>query len=79
MLIEITKEDIEKGIPGDKCACPVALAILRAGDFWNISVGSEEMIVNNTKHTAPTIVKIFVWRFDRGAAVEPFKFVLANF
>ncbi len=77
MKITVTQEHIEKG---DKCSdwsCPIALAINDIDKFWNVSVGDNEIVLNETSYTAPPTVTSFVQRFDGGLTVAPFEFVLA--
>lgn len=78
-LIEVTQQDIDKGIRGNSCACPVAWAIRSAigdGDI-EIRVGEDLITVGNAQVPVPKIAYRFIRAFDYGLySVEPFTFTL---
>jgi hypothetical protein len=78
--IEVTEEDIDRGKPEDRCACPVARAVRRAVGIPT-SVAMDKIVVDyatpwQTEIWTPDEVSIFVELFDIGGAVEPFAFEL---
>lgn len=75
MIIEVTQEDIAKGISRSTCACPVALAVSRhLGLNW---VSFETVTtLNGTKYRLPSKAIEFVQFFDVGREVKPFSFQL---
>ena len=78
MIIKVEQKHIENGVPQCDWQCPVAQAIFEPDKFWNVSVGSEEIILNETSYAAPELVKNFVLNFDSGLPVAPFEFVIAD-
>lgn len=76
MKIEVTARDIEKGLPEDKCGCPVALAIRRATGL-EVSVWcSMSVKVGREYIDLPDEAEDFINRFDQGEPVQPFTFDL---
>ncbi len=78
MNIKVTQAHIEKGKRCNDWQCPIALAIIETDKFWNVSVGDEEIILNDKKFTAPNLVKNFVFNFDQKLPVKPFEFVIVD-
>jgi hypothetical protein len=89
--VDVTGEDIDRGLRGDCAACPLALAIERAvraatgaTDFVGVLV--DEMGVTVQGHTLcdgtllcanlPAAAGDFVVRFDDGRPVTPLSFPL---
>lgn len=83
MIIEVTAEDIRKGIKKRRHCCPVALALCRSFpgckevDVGRLTARIEircepgSILVN-----LPTNVINFTTKFDVGCDVEPFSFEL---
>jgi hypothetical protein len=81
--IDVTTEDIERGIRGDSRSCPVTLALRRALSLgtWDdelVAVGDEEILIGTQYLPTPDTVAEFIGYFDRNAMthVHPFGFVL---
>ena len=55
-IINVTWADIEEGVPGDIAACPVAMAMERAG-LAGVYVPRDDL---------PEVARNFLARFDRG-------------
>jgi hypothetical protein len=77
MKIEVTQEDIDRGIPEDPTSCPVARAVRRAfPDAKQIGVDYGEVVVDDNEWIVNAGTAIFIEDFDRGDKVEPFVFEL---
>lgn len=80
MRIDVTQDDIDKGLRNNCTLCPVALAIRRAipgSDPWvddhDISFPSRRMAPIDTPSSS---VMEFMHTFDLGDFVAPFSFAL---
>lgn len=86
VLIEVTQEDIEKGVAGHGCLCPIAHAVGRCAAFAErdviigrdgIYLGADPM-VDDDKVTVlarfPDSAVRFIWLFDQSLEVKPFSF-----
>ena len=82
LVIEVTAEDIRRGVREDACWCPVARAIARLLD---VRLGDDEVIVGRelilirplgslTDYELPAEAARFIRAFDHGEPVEPFTF-----
>ncbi len=74
--VDVTEEDITRGVRGSCTACPVALALRRAtGTNWASVDDSvmESAHSFNRAETPPEVVK-FIYLFDAQGRVEPFSF-----
>lgn len=66
--IEVTQEDINNGIPGESCGCPIALALKRMGcrnvevhhEFVEFDYGTDLQV----RGSLPDIAKEFIITFD---------------
>jgi hypothetical protein len=85
--VEVSQGDIEAGMAGAACECPVALAIRRACGVEWARVGYDALMgcatiqigqpsVFSKFHIGPRAVKEFFQAFDDGKAVSPFSFDL---
>lgn len=88
--IEVTQQDINDGVPGQACSCPVAKAISRELGIkipQDVIVGPDALSVwlrvdywnNNYKQyetVLPHKVRKFIKHFDESKPVEPFHFTL---
>ena len=73
MRIEVTADDIAKGMKSNCYQCPIALAIRRVtGDVF---VG-RWIVVNGKRFDKIKSVSEFIANFDDGRPVEPFSFHL---
>ena len=86
VLIEVTQEDIDHGVPGDPCGCPIALAISRATGHY-VVVGTlgyddyrvcfDEGSLDGYLDVLPERAKAFASMFDaddHSLPVEPISF-----
>jgi len=78
MLIHVTQEDIDSGIPSRVACCPVALALNRAleksfivGGGYCYARVDKAPFYNLTK-----VVRQKIADFDHGKAISPFSFEL---
>lgn len=83
MVINVTQDHIDKGIPFNVCACPVALAIKpHVKPRHYVAVKSYVIGLWHTNHTLveswdlPQAVQDFIDAFDCGKSVQPFSFEL---
>src|SRR5690348_452339 len=79
--IEVTQEDIDKGLKGNCSACPIALAVNRTIPGANSTVS--DMFnhvycpgVSRKNADTPDDAAWFISDFDDGKPVEPFSFTL---
>lgn len=77
--IDVTQEDIEKGITGSCTRCPVALALRRAvPEATNAVVRKDCISVNPydfyVESITPQKVAWFIFDFDGGGPAHPFTF-----
>lgn len=86
MIIKVTQEDIDKGMPISASFCPVALACKRVfnkdcsvtrGTGLTVYMGEENYTWKRYKHL-PYSVKSFINNFDHQFGVEPFEFELED-
>lgn len=75
--IRVTQEHIDKGIRNDVCLCPVALALKSAG-ICEPYVTGDEIEVGSASYSPPEKVTNFIFKFDAGESVRPFKFSVPN-
>lgn len=79
MIIHVTQEDIDKGLKGIACNCPIALAIKRALKA-DISINQTMICINGKIENIdiPESVSTFIELFDSllPKQVEPFSFEL---
>lgn len=75
--VNVTDDDIKKGIRGSSCYCPVALAIKRELKITQV-VGVTTRFVYTTDSSCklPEYVGDFIRNFDIGYNVDPIKFRL---
>jgi hypothetical protein len=84
MLINVTQEHINNGIPTKCGLCPVALAIndVLNNTYYHAYVYHNEIDIANNSFAVkqsfdlPESVKLFINKFDKNLPVEPFKFEL---
>lgn len=75
MKIQVTQEDIDKGIRQAPCSCPVGRAVKREIDGC-VSVGYATVATEEKLYWLPDEVSNFIFNFDRGIIVKPFEFEL---
>ena len=75
MRIEVTQEDIARGLPRAVDACPVALAVKRAFLLSRTSVGSTAFTGPGGRRFAlPAEATEFIRAFDKKLPVQPIAF-----
>ncbi len=75
-VIEVTQGDIELGIEGSLCGCPIARALSRMFPGFN-GVSRVSCEIDGSRYMLPDIAREFIRRFDRGLSVAPFTFTLS--
>lgn len=83
LIIQVTQEDIDKGIPGDECNCPIALALKRDPQIDPDTVCVDEGTVeyfsqggDKFRGFAYYDMRRFITRFDKRESVEPEDFII---
>lgn len=74
--IIVTQEDIDNGIKGSECDCPVALAIKRKFSVDRGIVDGIDIEINGVTYYTPERVYYWIERFDAGLPVQPITFEL---
>lgn len=78
MLIEVTADDIQNGLPSRCGFCPVALALARAAKRQCVHVDSAcASVGTNRWYTLPAEAIAFIAAFDQRQPVAPFAFELS--
>ncbi len=79
MIVEVTQEDIKRGAPRSERACPIALALRRAG-FEDVEVMPDLVLADGRTsgrvYSLPRSAQRFIHRLDWGDPVKPFRFRL---
>lgn len=76
--LSITQADIDTGVRGDPCHCPIAQALRRAFPGHNVRVGNAIQILINSDdkdyqwYRLSEDARLFIRTFDRGGIVYPF-------
>ena len=80
--VTVTKEDLQEGFKCDPALCPVALAIRRASDCYDVAVTRCIRIDDELWPTPPRVWR-FIKRYDWGwhfwPFIRPFSFDLPGF
>jgi len=82
ITIDVTRQDLAAGIPGEPCTCPIAVAALRAMPFltgiWvdetHIELDAGYGPYDGAAIPLPPLARESISRIDAGDAVEPFSF-----
>ena len=75
MLINVTPEDITRGVRLSACSCPIALAIKRTTTD-SASVTDHTIYIGTRHFATPQSVRRFIEYFDDARPVYPFTFIL---
>lgn len=76
LTVHVTLEDIARGKRGHGRKCPIALALKRASSDQTSLATWDYLATSHFRIKSPREVQGFMNRFDQGACVEPFSFVL---
>jgi hypothetical protein len=77
LTIEVTQEDIERGVKQECWDCPIALALFRTtGKEWSVAPSSCRELGTLTDYIFPAEATEFIRSFDLGYPVSPFSFKL---
>ena len=78
--IQVTKEDIAKGIPQKEASCPIARAVRRVVGHRKVEVNyAGEILVDNKEYETPANILGFITNFDNAESrklCRPFSFIL---
>lgn len=77
-LITVSQCDIENGLKEHPCLCPLASAIRRKLGLCSVGNRFAQLLSYDTPLPVrlPEAARNFVWSFDKGKTVKPFKFFL---
>lgn len=77
MRIDVTQEDIDKGVKKCHCTCPIALALKRQTRVaYEVSDDCVVAVTDRFAHGLPEHASSFIRAFDMGLIVAPFSFEL---
>jgi hypothetical protein len=68
--VEVTADDIARGLPENSESCPIAVALRRAADGVEVLVFNTFYSARGERRSLPEAVRLFVHRFDSGRAVR---------
>ena len=74
MKIQVTQEDIDKGLRRRIDFCPVALAIRRQSEAKVVHVGGNSIMIDKREYYMPILVQKFITQFDLYSIGLPFQF-----
>lgn len=73
ITVNVTQQDINRGIKMACLHCPVSLALTRSyNSKESIFVGGADYFVKNRVYRLPQELKDFIHKFDNGFEVKPF-------
>ncbi len=72
MKIQITQQHIDKGIPGCKENCAIALAYKEQFPEKKISIHNGRIIIDGVEFGFGGIIQQFIRDFDEGKSISPF-------
>ena len=75
-IINITKDDIKKGIRNLPGSCPIALALNKKFNCGDSFAGLNKIFVKHVGASTPVKAKNFMNEFDGEQPVRPFKFAI---
>lgn len=76
MIIDITQDDLDQGIPGDPCRCPIVKALRRLGcSYAFVGRGLITFINKDGEQYCQTsgAAQRFIRQFDQGRTTKPRK------
>lgn len=74
--INVTNYHIRRGIPGNFCQCPIALAIKGQTRVKHVWVAYEDIECGPFSVPTTKTIQKFIDKFDDQKTVKPFSFVL---
>lgn len=74
--INVTKDDILRGVKWDSSSCPIALALRRQFKTKLVDVDNDDITIRRAVLLTPKRAQRFLVRFDSGSRVRPFCFKL---
>lgn len=75
MIIKVTQENIDKGIPCSACNCAVSLGAREAiPNNKSVGASGRNLFINGRSFLLPSHVIKFIFDFDRKLPVEPMEF-----
>jgi len=88
ITVRVTQEHIDRGIPYDSCACPIAISLHEMAENGKLGLHAWSWIVDqgyvffshihdvNNASRLPNIADEFISAFDSGRPVNPIEFEL---
>lgn len=77
MKINVTREDIEEGVPSNGCQCPVAIALQRHGPQLKVGAAFLYSPENQIALKLPDEAISWLLDYDMLLPVQPFSFRLS--
>lgn len=74
MIIEVTQDDIDCGVPQDGCECPIARALIRAFPEQEPFVELYTIQINDSEVPTTQRIRDFIQDFDANRPVQPTRF-----
>ena len=74
--IDVTNEDILKGVRGDGSSCAIARAVKRALDLEDAEIDGSIISIGYLRGEGPDSIDAFIATYDSAGRVEPFAFDL---
>jgi len=74
--IDVTNEDILKGVRGDASLCAIARAVKRALDLEDAEIEGSKIRMGYLRGEGPRAIDAFIATYDSAGRVEPFAFDL---
>jgi len=84
LIVDVTQDDIDNGVPEDEHHCPIAMAVRRkvpTTECVTVDVGQLLLVLQEHREQhfeadLPISAMKFVKNFDDGSSVHPFKFAV---
>jgi hypothetical protein len=79
LAVDLTEDDISRGVPLSCDHCPIALALRRiTGDKWTVDgIRARRAGKDGDSFSLPVPAVTFAGNFDHGLPVKPFSFTLS--
>lgn len=78
MVIKVTQQHIDNGIPCKPSRCPIANALKEHFAGCVVTVIYSICFISNELHHLPSEVSKRIGQFDQGGEMEPFEFELCK-
>lgn len=79
LKVNVTRDDIKRGIPEDESYCPIARAVRRLGKKKLVLVDADICVLGLHDFKLPRKAAKFIDKFDNGETVKPFSFTMQEY